>query len=54
MGRLWGERFLKEGAKIILWDIDKNALEDAGKELDRKYTGLVSVAVVDITDSRAC
>ena len=41
------KRFLKSGAKVIIWDIDKNELINASKELDNSN---LSYNVVDVSN----
>jgi short-subunit dehydrogenase len=53
MGRLWAERFLADGASVILWDLDASALKTAAKELVIQYPGKVRTVRLDITDRKA-
>ena len=41
------KRFLKSGAKVIIWDIDENQLKKAVKKLDNSN---LSYNVVDISN----
>ena len=41
------KRFLQSGAKVIIWDIDKNELENASKEVNDKN---LSFNIVDISN----
>ena len=52
IGKLMGERFLKEGANnLIIWDIDEQALEDTTEQFDSQgfevYPYLVDLAKLD-------
>ena len=42
-----GERFIRSGAKVIIWDIDKNATEEAIEKLNSKEC---SYQLVDVTN----
>jgi all-trans-retinol dehydrogenase (NAD+) len=48
LGRLQAERFAKLGAKLILWDINEETLQDAANELSQVTT--VKIDKVDISD----
>lgn len=49
MGKLWADHFAKDKANLILWDINKKALEEAKKDLSKAGV-IVKTAVVDVTD----
>lgn len=65
MGKLWAEHFARDGARLVLWDLDQAELEKTAAELqprsgrkqgrwrraDRPPSD-VRTAVVDVTDSR--
>jgi all-trans-retinol dehydrogenase (NAD+) len=49
IGRSVAERFAREGAKVVLWDVDAEALGETARRL--RGQGLdVSAEVVDVTD----
>ena len=41
------KRFLDSGAKVIIWDIDKKAIEEASKEISSENC---SYQIVDLTN----
>ena len=41
------KRFLDSGAKVIIWDIDKKAIDEASKEI---YSEKCSYQLVDVTN----
>lgn len=45
------ERFLESGARVSLWDMDKQALDDAARSLKSK--GKIDQIVIDVTDEVA-
>ncbi len=47
MGRLFAEKTLLEGGRVVLWDINETALNDTATEL-RSRGGSVSTYVVDV------
>ena len=49
IGRAAAQRFLAEGARVMLLDLDQRALDDAAMALNSDN---VAVAVCDVTDSR--
>lgn len=53
MGLLWAERFLADGASVMLWDRDKAALDRAALGLVARYPGKVAAAAVDVSDPAA-
>jgi NAD(P)-dependent dehydrogenase (short-subunit alcohol dehydrogenase family) len=48
IGAAVAKRMVKEGAKVALWDLSHERLEEA-----RRHTGAESVAVVDVSDHAA-
>lgn len=48
IGYAVAERLLKDGAAVVLWDVDRNALQEARASLGAH--GSVGVSAVDITD----
>jgi len=49
MGKLVAERFARDGAKVVIWDMNADALEKTAKEFgDKGYE--VHTAVVDVSD----
>jgi all-trans-retinol dehydrogenase (NAD+) len=53
MGLLWAERFLADGASVMLWDRDKAALDSAALKLLARHPGKVGAAAVDVSDNEA-
>ncbi|MFV8817562.1 bifunctional rhamnulose-1-phosphate aldolase/short-chain dehydrogenase [Haliea sp. E17] len=54
IGRATAERLLREGACVMLADIDAQALETAGSELAEKYSSdVIGKVVCDVTDESA-
>jgi all-trans-retinol dehydrogenase (NAD+) len=53
MGLLWAQRFLEDGASVMLWDRDKAALDAAAIGLLARYPGKVAAAAVDVSDPSA-
>jgi all-trans-retinol dehydrogenase (NAD+) len=53
MGKLWAERLLADGARVILLDIDAAALKIAKSELEKSYRGRIASYAVDITNRAA-
>src|SRR5512133_1603564 len=51
MGLLWAEKFLAEGASVMLWDRDKAALDGAALKLLAEHPGKVGAAAVDVSDN---
>lgn len=45
------ERFLESGARVSLWDMDKQALDDAARSLKSK--GKIDQIIIDVTDEVA-
>jgi short-subunit dehydrogenase len=52
MGLLWAEHLVKDGAKVVLWDLDGAELERAAGHI-RGLGGEVLTQVVDVTDRQA-
>ncbi len=52
MGLLWAEHLVKDGAKVVLWDINAAELERAAKHI-QNLGGQVLTQVVDVTDRKA-
>jgi 2-dehydro-3-deoxy-L-rhamnonate dehydrogenase (NAD+) len=44
------QRMAKSGAKLLLWDLDRGAMNHAARPLQDSGSGLVYVDVVDVTD----
>jgi 2-dehydro-3-deoxy-L-rhamnonate dehydrogenase (NAD+) len=44
------QRMAKSGAKLMLWDLDRAAMNHAARPLQDSGSGLVYVDVVDVTD----
>lgn len=53
MGLVWAERFLADGASVMLWDLDKEALNATALKLHERYPGKVAAAAVDVSDPEA-
>ena len=49
MGKMYAERSVEEGAKVILWDINEKGLKKTAKELKAKG-GKVHTFIVDVSD----
>ncbi len=48
IGRRCAERFLESGAAVVIWDVDRDAAQDAAAQLSR--LGRVSAHAVDVSD----
>lgn len=51
IGRMVAERFARDGARVVLWDIDRGALEETSKSMKDKGWE-VHGYLVDVTDRR--
>jgi short-subunit dehydrogenase len=52
IGKLFAEKSVQEGAKVVLWDINQNALKATADEL-RSKGGQVFYYVVDVSDYKS-
>ena len=52
MGLLWAEHMVKDGARVVLWDLDGTELERAAAHI-QELGGEVITQVVDVTDREA-
>jgi all-trans-retinol dehydrogenase (NAD+) len=52
MGLLWAKHLVKDGARVILWDVNETRLEEAKAEILR-LGGHVFVQPVDVSDRHA-
>ena len=53
MGKLEASSFAKEGSRVVLVDVDEDAVEAAAREV-RKQGGEAYAYVSDISDRSAC
>lgn len=51
MGKLWAERFVADGARVVLWDLDETELGRTAEALRRRGAS-VFTQVVDVTDRK--
>lgn len=52
MGRLWAEHLVRDQARVVLWDLDREELERTAAAL-RSEGAAVHTQLVDVTDYRA-
>ena len=51
IGKIMAQKLLKQGAKVIIWDISKNSIDETLRELSP--LGSISANIVDISDSKS-
>jgi all-trans-retinol dehydrogenase (NAD+) len=53
MGKLWAEHFLRDGASVVIWDLDAKLLKNTVDELNKLYPGRIKGKAVNISDRAA-
>jgi len=49
MGRLWVKRFLKDGANVVVWDINESLLKKLNQEIEKEFLKRVKTYKVDVS-----
>ncbi len=49
MGKLWVKRFLRDGANVVVWDINESLLEKLNQEIEKEFLRRIKTYKVDVS-----